>query len=147
MQYGHFSVRVWTRWRSEATSSKNEHFEMSGQRVIALLGRPDAPTDAVEEYCRYLGEALMAEDFELTIERVAWPERGWTRAASALRRRARGWRGAWALVQYTALAWSARGFPLRLSRILKTLKAPGVRLRVVFYHIQPFALTPMMYQN
>jgi len=45
---------------------------MSGQRIIALLGRPDAPTDAVEEYCRYLGEALIAQDFDLFIERVAW---------------------------------------------------------------------------
>ena len=55
---------------------------MSGQRVIALLGRPDAPTDAVEEYCRYLGEALVAEDFELIIERLAWAEsetrEGWS---------------------------------------------------------------------
>jgi glycosyltransferase involved in cell wall biosynthesis len=112
---------------------------MSGQRVIALLGRPDAPTDAVEEYCRYLGEALIAEDFELSIERVAWPERGWTRAARALRQRARGWRGAWILVQYTALAWSARGFPLRFPRILKTLKAAGVRVGVVFHDIEPFS--------
>jgi glycosyltransferase involved in cell wall biosynthesis len=114
---------------------------MSGQRVIALLGRPDAPTDAVEEYCRYLGEALIAEDFELSIERVAWAERGWTRAARALRRRARGWRGAWVLVQYTALAWSARGFPLRFPRILKTLKAAGVRVGVVFHDIEPFSGT------
>src|SRR4029077_902675 len=111
---------------------------MSGQRVIALLGRPDAPTDAVEEYCRYLGEALIAEDFELSIERVAWAERGWTRAARALRRRARGWRGAWVLVQYTALAWSARGFPLRFPRVLKTLKAAGVRVGVVFHDVEPF---------
>ncbi|HEY6267860.1 MAG TPA: hypothetical protein VIX11_06165 [Candidatus Acidoferrum sp.] len=87
---------------------------MSGQRIIALLGRPDAPTDAVEEYCRYLGEALAAEDFDLTIERVAWRESGWRRAASTLRQRAQGWRGAWVLVQYTALAWSAR-FPAAIS--------------------------------
>jgi hypothetical protein len=32
---------------------------MSGQRIIALLRRPDAPTDVVEEYCRYIGEALV----------------------------------------------------------------------------------------
>jgi hypothetical protein len=31
---------------------------MSRQRIIAVLGRRDAPTDAVEEYCRYLGEVL-----------------------------------------------------------------------------------------
>ncbi len=111
---------------------------MSGQRVIALLGRPDAPTDAVEQYCRYLGEALLAEGFELVIERVAWPERGWTRATRVLRRRAKGWRGAWVLVQYTALAWSARGFPLRFPRILKILKAAGVRVGVVFHDAEPY---------
>src|SRR5258708_5701261 len=114
---------------------------MSGQRVIALLGRPDAPTDAVEEYCHYLGEALVAEDFELVIERVAWPESGWTRAVSALRRRARGWRGAWVLVQYTALGWSARGFSMRFLRVLKTLKANGVRVAVVYHDAEPYGGT------
>lgn len=112
---------------------------MSGQRVIALLGRPDAPTDAVEEYCRYLGEALKAEGFELVIERVAWLESGWTRAARALRRRAKGWRGAWVLVQYTALAWSARGFPLRFPRVLKILKTAGVRVGAVFHDVEPYS--------
>jgi len=114
---------------------------MSGQRVIALLGRPDAPTDAVEEYCRYLGDALLAEDFELIIERVAWPENGWTRAASLLRHRARGWAGAWVLVQYTALAWSARGFPVRFTRVLKTLKVAGARVAVVFHDVEPYSGT------
>src|SRR6266705_2414552 len=103
---------------------------MSGQRVIALLGRPDAPTDAVEEYCRYLGEALLAESFELVIERVDWNVAGWDRAANALRRRTEAWSGAWVLAQYTALAWSARGFPLHFPRVLKSLKAAGARVGV-----------------
>ncbi|PYT43961.1 MAG: hypothetical protein DMG47_12200 [Acidobacteria bacterium] len=106
---------------------------MIRQRVIALLGRRDAPTDAVEEYCRYLGEALMAEGFKLIIERAAWPERGWNRAGRRLRRHAKRWRGAWVLVQYTALAWSMRGFPLRFPRLLRILKAAGVHLGVVFH--------------
>ena len=114
---------------------------MSGQRVIALLGRPDAPTDAVEEYCRYLGEAMTAEGFELIIERVTWPQDGWTRAAKGLRRRTKGWRGAWVLVQYTALAWSARGFPLRFPRLLKILKAAQVRVGVVFHDVEPYGGT------
>src|SRR5260370_5954382 len=114
---------------------------MSGQRVIALLGRRDAPTDAVEEYCRYLSEALLTEGFELILERVAWPERGWARAVRGLRRRAKGWRGAWVLVQYTALAWSARGFPLRFPRVLKTLKAAGVQVGVVFHDVEPYGGT------
>ena len=33
---------------------------MIGQRIIALLGKPDAPADAVAEYCRYLEEPLIA---------------------------------------------------------------------------------------
>jgi hypothetical protein len=28
---------------------------MSERRMVALLGRADEPTDAVEEYCTYLG--------------------------------------------------------------------------------------------
>src|SRR5882762_8688103 len=111
------------------------------QSCVAILGRQDKPTDAVEEYCHYLGEALRAEDFELIIERVAWPESGWTRAASALRRRAEGWRGAWVLVQYTALAWSARGFPVRFTRVLRTLKAAGARVAVVFHDVEPYSGT------
>src|SRR5213080_5229623 len=114
---------------------------MSGQRVIALLGRPDAPTDAVEEYCRYLGKALLVEDFELVIERVNWNAAGWNRATNELRRRAKGWRGAWVLVQYTALAWSARGFPLRFPRLLKILKAAQVRVGVVFHDVEPYGGT------
>jgi len=111
------------------------------QNCIAILGRQDKPTDAVEEYCRYLGEALVGEDFELIIERVAWPESGWTRAASALRRRAEGWRGAWVLVQYTALAWSGHGFPVRFPRVLRALKAAGARVAVVFHDVEPYSGT------
>ncbi len=114
---------------------------MIGQRIIALLGKPDAPTDAVEEYCRYLGEALPTEGFELTTESVGWPESGWSRATRGLRRRAKRWRGTWVLVQYTALAWSTRGFPLRFPRVLKTLKAAGVHVGVVFHDVEPYSGT------
>src|SRR5207244_10555888 len=81
------------------------------------------------------------EGFELVIERVDWRKKGWPSAARSLRRRAKGWRGAWVLVQYTALSWSARGFPLRFPRVLKTLKAAGVRLGVVFHDVEPYSGT------
>ena len=110
---------------------------MSGSRVIALLGRPDTPTDAVEEYCRYLAGDLLDHDLELVIERVGWLEGGWAKATRTLRRKANGWRGAWVLVQYTALAWSAGGFPLRFPNILKILKAAGARVVVVFHDVEP----------
>jgi glycosyltransferase involved in cell wall biosynthesis len=118
---------------------------MSPQRIqlsaIALLGRADTPTDAVEEYCRCLGEALRAQGIDLAIERVPWEERGWRHALRLLRRRAKTWRRPWVIVQYTALAWSARGFPLRFSRVLEILKRAGVRVAVVYHDVEPFAGT------
>ena len=111
---------------------------MIRQGVIALLGRADTPTDGVEEYCRHLGEALRERGISLAIERLLWAERGWGRALRSLRRRAKGWRGMWVLVQYTALAWSARGFPLRFFRVLHVLKRAGARIGVVYHDAQPF---------
>ncbi len=32
--------------------------------TIALLGREDEPTDAVEEYCCYLGSTLRKHEFQ-----------------------------------------------------------------------------------
>lgn len=112
---------------------------MSQHPIIALLGRPDQPTDAVEEYCRYLGQALQAHGYDLKIERVGWPKRGWASALRSLRRHARAWRHSWVLVQYTALAWSKRGLPLRFPQVLKRLKAAGARVAVVFHDVEPFA--------
>jgi glycosyltransferase involved in cell wall biosynthesis len=111
---------------------------MTGQRVIALLGRRDEPTDAVEDYCRYLGEALGAHNFQLEIRRVPWNEHGWTASLEALRLQAQAWRGAWVLVQYTALAWSARGFPERIFRVLRVLRKAGARIAIVFHDAEPF---------
>ena len=111
---------------------------MTGQRVIALLGRRDEPTDAVEDYCRYLGEALGANNFQLEIRRVPWNLHGWAASLEALRLQAQAWRGVWVLVQYTALAWSARGFPWRFLRVLRALRNAGARLAVVFHDAEPF---------
>lgn len=112
---------------------------MIRQGLIALLGRADAPTDAVEEYCKYLGEALREQGISLAIERVFWAERGWRRSLRSLRRHSRAWKDTWVLVQYTALAWSTRGFPLRFSGVLRILKRAGVRVAVVYHDVEPFA--------
>jgi glycosyltransferase involved in cell wall biosynthesis len=106
--------------------------------VIALLGCTDVPTDAVEQYCRYLGAALQVHDFQLEIRRVPWEIHGWRGALEALRLQSASWRGRWVLVQYTALAWSARGFPYKFSRILQILKSAGARIAIVFHDVEPF---------
>lgn len=112
---------------------------MNERRIIALLGRRDKPTDAVEEYCRYLGSAFDARGFALELARVTWAERGWRVALRELRQRAREWRGGWVLVQYTALAWSARGFPLRFPRVLRELREAGARIAVVYHDVEPYS--------
>lgn len=106
---------------------------------IALLGRKDEPTDAIEEYCRYLGNALQAHDVQLEICRVSWEIQGWPEAFHALELQAERWRGTWVLVQYTALAWSSRGFPGRVMRVLKVLKSAGARVAIVFHDVEPYA--------
>src|SRR3974390_1802528 len=106
--------------------------------VFALLGRKDEPTDAVEEYCRYLSGALKAHDIQLDIRRVPWELHGWSASFEALRLMATQWRGRWVLVQYTALAWSARGFPHKALRVFDILKNAGARTGVVFHDVQPY---------
>jgi glycosyltransferase involved in cell wall biosynthesis len=113
-------------------------------RVIALLGRKDEPTDAVEEYCRYLASALQPYDIQLEIRRVPWPIRGWTPALRGLKRMAEEWRGTWVLVQYTALAWSTRGFPQRVLRVLHVLKSAGARVAIVFHDVEPYQGTRLI---
>ncbi len=105
------------------------------QKCIALLGRRDAPTDAIEEYCQYLGAALCEHDFKLDLVRVAWVEDGWPAAMRELEQQAKGWRGCWVLVQYTALSWSERGFPLRFLRTLRILRQAGARVAMVYHDV------------
>jgi glycosyltransferase involved in cell wall biosynthesis len=105
---------------------------------IALLGRKDEPTDAIEEYCHYLGTALLAHDIQLDIHRVPWEIHGWPDALQALQLQAAQWRDTWVLVQYTALAWSVRGFPKKVLRALKILKSAGARLGIVFHDVEPY---------
>ena len=114
--------------------------------VFALLGRKDQPTDAVEQYCRYLAAALESHDIHLELRRVPWELHGWRESLHALQLQAADWRGKWVLVQYTALAWSTRGFPLRFLRVLKMLKSAGARLGVVFHDVEPYSSTRLIDQ-
>src|SRR5580704_18152043 len=109
--------------------------------VVLLLGRKDEPTDAVEEYCNYLSEALGNRAVKSEIVRVAWHERGWATAVEDLRLAAANWRDRWVFLQYTALAWSERGFPRRVLQVVHALREAGTRVGVVFHDVEPFAGT------
>ena len=108
---------------------------------VFLLGRQDTPTDAVEDYCQYLADALRTHDFALELERVNWSENGWSAALRELRSKALGWRAHWVFVQYTALAWSERGFPLPFLRVLRVLRDAQARIAVVYHDPGAYAGT------
>jgi glycosyltransferase involved in cell wall biosynthesis len=110
-----------------------------GKVAIALLGRRDEPTDALEEYCHYLRTALQPLGVQLDPVRVSSDRCGWANALKDLRRQAVDWRGTWVFVQYTALAWSARGFPHRIIRVLKILRSAGALVGVVFHDVEPYS--------
>jgi glycosyltransferase involved in cell wall biosynthesis len=103
---------------------------------VALLGRRDTPVDGVEDYCKYLGKALARRGVSLRTARIGWADRGWVNALFRLRRDCAEWRGKWVLLQYTALGWSRRGFPIGALVTLGILKRRGARCAVVFH--EPF---------
>ncbi len=106
--------------------------------IVALLGKPDSPTDALADYSFWLGQALEREGHPLKIERVPWAERGWLSALAWLWSEARNWRGQWVLLQYTALGWSRRGVPFGLLPVLRILRIRGARIAIVFHDASPF---------
>ncbi len=103
------------------------------KRIHALLGRRDEPTDGVADYCDFLGKALASRNIELRAEQLHWFEHGWPRALAWLDTESKNWRGEWVLLQYTALAWSRRGFPVGALRAARVLQANGVRLGIIFH--------------
>jgi len=118
-------------------SSPSENSTM--ETWFALLGRRDTPVDGVEDYCTYLGQALARRGVPLKLERVEWADRGWLSALFRLRRNSAEWRGKWVLLQYTALSWSRRGFPMGALLTLGILRRNGARCAVVFH--EPFGLS------
>lgn len=107
-------------------------------RWVALLGREDEPTDALEDYCKLLAQSLCKRGYSLEISRIAWVEQGWRRALRDADKRLAELQCSWALVQYTPLAWSRRGFPLRFTRMIAGLKGAGIHILIVFHDPHPF---------
>jgi glycosyltransferase involved in cell wall biosynthesis len=114
------------------------------QRCIALLGKRDMPTDAIEEYCRYLAAALLAYDIHVEIRRVPWEIYGWQDSLKALHLQSVGWRNRWVLIQYTALSWSSRGFPRNFLHVLNVLRSAGAQIAIVYHDVEPFPCTRLI---
>lgn len=113
--------------------------QVGGPAIIALLGRADAPTDALEDYCTWLKRALEAQGQPMEILRVPWATLGWLSGLAWTWREAQNWRGRWILLQYTALGWSRRGFPLGAAIIIWIARRRGAKCAIVFHDALPFA--------
>jgi glycosyltransferase involved in cell wall biosynthesis len=100
---------------------------------IALLGRRDIPADGIADYCAHLQQALEPHGVALQLARAEWPNNGWLAALRNLSRESRSWRDKWVILQYTALAWSRRGFPLGALLSAAILRLRGVRCAVLFH--------------
>jgi glycosyltransferase involved in cell wall biosynthesis len=101
--------------------------------VIALLGKRDAPTDGLEDYCTFLGEGLLRRGVKLEKVRVDWHQRGWMRSFLQLWRESGEWRGKWVVLQFTSLAWSRRGFPFAAWVAVMIVRGRGARTGVVYH--------------
>jgi hypothetical protein len=99
---------------------------------IALRGRRELPADGVADYCAFLGQALARQGVTLQIHQVPIEE-GWLRALLDVRQMCIGHRGNWILLQYTALGWSRRGFPLNAVATMALLRLYGMACAVVFH--------------
>jgi len=104
--------------------------------MILLVGKQDFPADGVQDYCEYLAKALARRGCQAELARVDWDPEGWVRALQKLWDRSNDWRGQWVVLQYTALAWSRRGFPFGTLAVIAILRHRGGRCAVVFH--EPF---------
>ena len=107
--------------------------------MVLLLGRRDQPTDGVADYCEKLREAGIQRGLAFEPVQLPWEEKGWGLALAEMRKAAVDWRGCWVLLQYTTLAWSRHGFPLRVPRVLEALRQCGAKPGVVFHDFLPLA--------
>ena len=108
----------------------------AGTRLIALLGKLETPTDGVEDYCHWLGRALLKSGWELECLQFPWPQ-GWIAALNWLWHQSQNWQGRWVFVQYTAFSWSRHGFTFGLLAALWILQRHGARCAVVLHDPGP----------
>jgi glycosyltransferase involved in cell wall biosynthesis len=106
---------------------------------IALLGRRDVPADGIADYCAHLQQALAPHGIALQLVHVEWPNGGWLPALRNLSRDSKNWRGKWVILQYTAMGWARRGFPIGALLSFAILRLRGARCAVLFH--EPWGTT------
>lgn len=111
---------------------------MSVRDIVLLLGRPDSPTDGVADHSRYLEHALRAQGREVATLRLPVDD-GRAALLQAARQASRFRPGAWFVVQYTALSWSASALPVHVPALVRALKSEGARVAIAFHDLRPYS--------
>ncbi len=75
----------------------------------------------------------------MEIQRVPWAANGWLSRLAWTWREAQNWRGRWVLLQYTALGWSKRGFPLGAAITIWIARHRGAKCAIVFHDALPYS--------
>jgi glycosyltransferase involved in cell wall biosynthesis len=104
--------------------------------MVALVGRRDKPTDALRDYCDWLGQALTRSGVALELVEVNLDREKTSTALVQLWMRSKAWKGRWVLMQYTALSWSRRGFAFAALAVVWVLHRRGARTAIVFHDSQ-----------
>lgn len=102
-------------------------------KVFALTGRHDLLSDGVWDFCTRLSAALQTHKVDIGLFEVAWEQNGWTAALRDLWYQFSEKRNEWALLQYTAMAWSRRGLPFGALAVAWIALHRGARLAIVFH--------------
>jgi glycosyltransferase involved in cell wall biosynthesis len=101
--------------------------------LVMLLGRGEVPADGVADYCGNLATALKPFGVETNIERLDWSGEGWLGALKKLWGSTRRDGNPTFVLQYTALSWSKKGFPMGAAAAMAILRMRGARCGVMFH--------------
>lgn len=107
--------------------------ETTRRNILALTGRRDLVSDGVWDYCAQLSEALRPHGFETHLSELKWAHSGWLSALRQLWKQLSEKSYEWVLLQYTAMGWSGRGFPIGAIAAACVAKFRRAKLAVVFH--------------
>lgn len=107
-------------------------------KCIALLGQQQAIADGVFDYTEKLAQSLQKQGCDLQQVQMPWREQGWTKALQWLWQASLQWQDRWAIVQFTASAWSKLALPVMFVLVVRLLKIRSVRVAVMFHEVQGY---------
>lgn len=111
------------------------------EKIIALLGRRDYPTDGVADYCQGLSREFNKQNYNFQLLEFAWQKDGIFNALKWLWHESKSWQNTWVLLQYTNFSWFLKGFPFGFLIVIFLLKIRGCRVGFICHERYDFSAT------